>query len=66
MMVDVFSANLAPDAKPTRERALALVALCIGGMVLARAVDDDRFSDELREAARRQVLASSGWDTPAD
>jgi hypothetical protein len=35
-------------------------------MVLARAVDDDRFSDELREAARRQVLASSGWDTPAD
>jgi AcrR family transcriptional regulator len=66
MMVDVFSANLAPGAKPTRERALALVALCIGGMVLARAVDDDRFSDELREAARRQVLASSGWDIAAD
>jgi TetR/AcrR family transcriptional regulator, transcriptional repressor for nem operon len=66
MMVDVFSANLAPGGKPTRERALALVALCIGGMVLARAVDDDRFSDELREAARQQVLASSGWDTPSD
>jgi TetR/AcrR family transcriptional regulator, transcriptional repressor for nem operon len=66
MMVDVFSANLAPEAASTRERALALVALCIGGMVLARAVDDDRFSDELREAARQHALASSGWGTSAD
>jgi TetR/AcrR family transcriptional regulator, transcriptional repressor for nem operon len=66
MMVEVFSANLAPGAEPTRERALALVALCIGGMVLARAVDDDGFSDELREAARRHTLAHSGWGTSAD
>jgi hypothetical protein len=26
MMVDVFSANLPPDAEPQRDRALALVA----------------------------------------
>ena len=63
MMVDVFSANLTSGAEPARERALALVAVCIGGMVLARAVDDDRFSDELREAARQHALANSGWGT---
>ena len=66
MMVGVFSANLPPGAEPTRERALALVALCIGGMVLARAVDDDRFSDELREAARQHALTNSGWGTSVD
>jgi AcrR family transcriptional regulator len=65
MMVEVFSANLAPGAEPARERALALAALCIGGMVLARAVDDDRFSDELREAARQHALARLGWGTSA-
>jgi hypothetical protein len=43
---------------------LALAALCVGGMVIARAVDDETFSDELREAARKHVLASSGWGDP--
>ena len=58
-MLTVFSAALpGPDA---HERALALVSLCVGAMVVARAVDDPALADALRVAARRHVLASSGW-----
>jgi TetR/AcrR family transcriptional repressor of nem operon len=59
MMLTVFAAGLrGPDG---RERALALVSLCVGAMVVARAVDDPALADALRMAARKHVLASSGW-----
>ncbi len=59
MMLKVFAAALpGPDAS---ERALALVSLCVGAMVVARAVDDPALADALRMAARKHVLASSGW-----
>jgi AcrR family transcriptional regulator len=64
MMIGRFAANLKPAAEPPRDRAMALVALCVGGMVLARGVDDDLLSDQLREAARKQLLAISGWSDP--
>ena len=58
-MVAVFESNLGdPDA---RERALALVAMCVGAMVVARAVDQGRLGDEFRNAARGHVFATSGW-----
>jgi AcrR family transcriptional regulator len=58
-MLTVFAAALpGPDAQ---ERALALVSLCVGAMVVARAVDDPALADALRVAAREHVLASSGW-----
>jgi AcrR family transcriptional regulator len=60
MMVGAFEANVGPAGKPARERALALAALCVGGMVLARAVGDERLSDELRDAARSQALQTLG------
>jgi hypothetical protein len=61
-MVEVFAPNLAePEA---RERALALVALCVGAMVVARAVDDPKPGDEFRDAAREHVLAHTGWRDP--
>jgi TetR/AcrR family transcriptional regulator, transcriptional repressor for nem operon len=59
MMLKAFAAGLrGPDA---REKALALVSLCVGAMVVARAVDDPALADALRIAARKHVLASSGW-----
>ena len=59
MMLKVFAAALpGPDAS---ERALALVSLCVGAMAVARAVDDPALADALRIAARKHVLASSGW-----
>ncbi len=58
-MVKIFSANLpAPQA---RQRAFALVALCVGAMVVARAVDDPKLGDDFREAARDHLLATTGW-----
>ena len=62
MMVDAFAANLGPGEGPPRERALGLAAMVVGGMVLARSVDDKVLADELRDAARTQALAMAGWD----
>jgi AcrR family transcriptional regulator len=59
-MIQVFSANLPPEA--ARERALSLVAVCVGAMVIARAIDDAKLSDEIRTAVRGQVLSATGWD----
>ena len=39
----------------------ALVALCVGAMVVARAVDDPKPGDGFRHAAREHVLAHTGW-----
>ena len=45
-----------------RERALALVALCVGGLVASRSLDDPALAGELRRAAHRQALATGGWN----
>ena len=58
-MVDVFAANLA--APEPRQRSLALVAMCVGAMVVARAVDDPKVTDGFLDAAREHVLATTGW-----
>jgi TetR/AcrR family transcriptional repressor of nem operon len=74
MMAGIFVSNLGPNAIPNtmavadgsaagndeRQRALAVVALCVGGMVLARAADDEPAADELRSASRRYALALAG------
>ncbi|KRE89500.1 hypothetical protein ASG87_04010 [Frateuria sp. Soil773] len=40
-----------------RRRGLALAALCVGGMVLARTVEDEAFREEIRAAARATAHA---------
>jgi TetR/AcrR family transcriptional regulator, transcriptional repressor for nem operon len=58
-LLALLQADLAgPDA---RERALATVALCVGGMVVARSVDDPALAADLRRAAHRQALRTGGW-----
>jgi AcrR family transcriptional regulator len=59
-MVGIFAANLAEPR--SRERALALVSMCVGAMVVARAVDDPKLADEFRDAAHEHLLATTGWD----
>ena len=44
-----------------RTRALAIAALCVGGMVIARASDDRALGDELRQAAMKVALELGGW-----
>ena len=52
-LLAVLEADLAgPDA---RERALSLVALCVGGMVAARSVEDPALAHDLRRAAYRRA-----------
>jgi AcrR family transcriptional regulator len=52
-LLGLLQADLAgPGA---RERALSLAALCVGGMVLARSVQDAELAQELRRAAYRQA-----------
>lgn len=43
-----------------RQRGLAVAALCVGGMVLSRTIDDVAFRTEIREAARAVALALVG------
>jgi AcrR family transcriptional regulator len=54
-MVKVFEDHL--NEPRARERALALVALCVGGMVLARSVGDQGLADDFRSAAHAEVVA---------
>ncbi len=44
-----------------RRRAMAVAALCIGGMAVARAVDDAKLAREIREAAKELALSVSDW-----
>jgi AcrR family transcriptional regulator len=63
MMVGAFEANLEPRDGPVRDKALALVALVVGGMVLARAVGDPELGDAVRGAARNHAFGIAGWPT---
>ena len=52
-LLGLLQADLAgPGA---RERALSLVALCVGGMVVARSVEDSALAHDLRRAAYRRA-----------
>jgi TetR/AcrR family transcriptional regulator, transcriptional repressor for nem operon len=42
--------------------AQAMAALCVGGMVVARALVDRGLADELRQSCMRVALALGGWD----
>ena len=55
-LVQVYAGALTrePDGE---QRAQAIVALCVGGMVLARTTDDATLRASLRAAAREQALA---------
>jgi TetR/AcrR family transcriptional regulator, transcriptional repressor for nem operon len=58
-LLEIFEAEL--DGPHARERALVLVALCVGGMVLARGVDDAALADKIRGAAYCRALSTAGW-----
>jgi AcrR family transcriptional regulator len=49
------------DRKQARKKALAISALCVGGMVLARSIEDRALGDELREAAMAVALSLGQW-----
>jgi TetR/AcrR family transcriptional regulator, transcriptional repressor for nem operon len=60
-MTGILEQNLAKDAGPSRATAQAIAALCVGGMAVARALDDRALADELRESAMAVALELGGW-----
>ena len=62
LMVDIFEQGLARKGQPARNRALAISALCVGGMVLSRSIEDRALADEVRQAALAVVLSLGSWD----
>jgi hypothetical protein len=60
-MIEHLQADAAETGKPDRSTALAIAALCIGGMVIARASDDLAIADEVRDAAMATALKLGGW-----
>ncbi|MCW8092933.1 TetR/AcrR family transcriptional regulator [Alteromonas sp. ASW11-130] len=51
-MTNLFSNNLPEKVKKPQETALAMSALCVGGMVLARTLDDKELSRKVTEASK--------------
>jgi TetR/AcrR family transcriptional repressor of nem operon len=53
--------ELLPNAREeSRERALAIVAQCVGGLMLSRAVKDGKLSDQILKSCRHAAIAISG------
>jgi TetR/AcrR family transcriptional regulator, transcriptional repressor for nem operon len=65
-MVGLFERGVDPADGDARQAALALAALCVGGMVLARTLEDDDLAGAIREAARRVALEVAGLRNAAE
>ncbi|HEX3969385.1 MAG TPA: helix-turn-helix domain-containing protein [Edaphobacter sp.] len=65
-MVGVLERSVSEDNKQRRAKAQAMAALCVGGMVVARAMSSRVVADELRDACMAVALDLGGWvDTSA-
>jgi hypothetical protein len=60
VMIDVFEQAL-QRGQAARSRARAIATLCIGGMVLARSIEDRVLADEIRESAMSVALSLGQW-----
>jgi TetR/AcrR family transcriptional regulator, transcriptional repressor for nem operon len=61
-MVSVLERSTAKNGGQQRGQAQAIAALCVGGMVVARAMADRDYADELRDACMNIALELGGWD----
>jgi AcrR family transcriptional regulator len=64
-MVTVLGRNVKNTMQPPEDTAMAIAGLCIGGMVVARSLNDSRLSDRLRDAATHAALVLGGWKRDA-
>jgi TetR/AcrR family transcriptional repressor of nem operon len=60
-MVSVLERSTAGIGGPRREQAQAIAALCVGGMVVARAMADRDYADELLDACMGVALEVGAW-----
>lgn len=61
LMIQSFEQAANGNADTRRANALAIAALCVGGMVLSRSIDDRKLADELRGAAKANALSLGKW-----
>ena len=60
-MVGLLERSVADEKQHRHRKAQAVAALCVGGMVVARAIEDRVVADELREACMSIALQLGGW-----
>ena len=60
-MVSVLERSVIPNGTPRRATAQATAAMCIGGMIVARAVVSRKVADELRADCIAVALELGGW-----
>jgi TetR/AcrR family transcriptional regulator, transcriptional repressor for nem operon len=60
LMIQSFE-QAANGSAQRRVNALSIAALCVGGMVLSRSIDDRKLADELRSAALNTALELGKW-----
>jgi TetR/AcrR family transcriptional regulator, transcriptional repressor for nem operon len=61
MMIETFEQGVSAGSQPARQLALALTSLCVGGMVLARAIENRSLADELRDATMNIAMKLGEW-----
>ena len=61
LMIQLFEQAGGGTAETRRANALAIAALCVGGMVLSGSIDDRKLADELRIAAKAAALNLGKW-----
>jgi TetR/AcrR family transcriptional repressor of nem operon len=64
-MVSVLERSLAQNGRSRRATAQGIASICIGGMVVARALVDPVLASELREACMSVALDLGGWSKSA-
>jgi TetR/AcrR family transcriptional regulator, transcriptional repressor for nem operon len=62
-MVSVLERSATKNGLPRRAAAQAAAALCVGGMVVARAMQNREHADDLRDACMTVALKLGGWDS---
>jgi TetR/AcrR family transcriptional regulator, transcriptional repressor for nem operon len=60
-MVTLLGRDVKNSSQSREKTAMAIAALCIGGMVVARSMNDRALGDKLREAATNVALELGGW-----
>jgi TetR/AcrR family transcriptional regulator, transcriptional repressor for nem operon len=60
-MVRVLENGMSGQAQDCRAKARAIAALCVGGMVVARAMENRRKADELRTDCMKCAMKIGGW-----
>jgi TetR/AcrR family transcriptional repressor of nem operon len=65
-MVSVLERGMAQGQPERHNKAEAIAAMCVGGMVVARAMANRALADELRDGCMTVALELGGWEKEAD